>query len=247
MRCFVALTTLLALSIFHTACTSKPQTSTVADAPTPANSIAESRVVCIDPGHPSEINSGRTLQNGTSEVHIAWVVGLKLKELLEAKGLRVVMTKPAEDQLVRNKERALIANDAGAMLMVRLHCDSSAGEGFAVYYPDRQATVDGLSGPPQEIITRSRLAARSMHEELEAALQGELKAGGVRGDSQTSVGSRQGALTGSIYSKVPVVTVEMVVLSNVSDAEFIKSETGQRKMAQAIANGVKRFVGPAAF
>jgi N-acetylmuramoyl-L-alanine amidase len=41
---------------------------------------------------------------------------------------------------------------------------------------------------------------------------------------------------------VPVVTIEMVVLSNKSDAVFIISEDGQQKMAQAIAAGVERFV-----
>jgi N-acetylmuramoyl-L-alanine amidase len=60
------------------------------------------------------------------------------------------------------------------------------------------------------------------------------------------VGREQGgALTGSIYSEVPVVTVEMVVLSDKDDAEFIKREEGRRKMAAAIAEGVRRFVPPA--
>jgi len=40
-----------------------------------------------------------------------------------------------------------------------------------------------------------------------------LKDGGVRGDSKTLIGSKQGALTGSIFSQVPIVTIEMVVLA----------------------------------
>jgi N-acetylmuramoyl-L-alanine amidase len=67
----------------------------------------------------------------------------------------------------------------------------------------------------------------------------------VRTDNQTKVGREQGgALTGSIYSEVPVVTIEMVVLSDAADADFIKTEEGQRRMAEAIADGVARYVGP---
>jgi N-acetylmuramoyl-L-alanine amidase len=36
----------------------------------------------------------------------------------------------------------------------------------------------------------------------------------------------------------------MVTLSDPSDAEFIKTEEGQRRMAEAIADGVTRFVAP---
>ena len=69
-------------------------------------------------------------------------------------------------------------------------------------------------------------------------LRGHLKDGGVRGDSRTLVGSRQGALTGSIYSRIPAVLVEMVTLSNARDAGFIKRDDGQKLMARAIADGV---------
>ena len=69
-----------------------------------------------------------------------------------------------------------------------------------------------------------------------------LKDGGVRGDSKTAVGEKQGALTGSIFSEIPVVLVEMVTLSNPRDARFIKDVAGRRLMAQAIADGVARYV-----
>ena len=41
-----------------------------------------------------------------------------------------------------------------------------------------------------------------------------------------------------------MVTIEMVVLSDAADAEFIKTEEGQRRMAESIADGVARFVAP---
>lgn len=45
---------------------------------TPDMRRTESPVICIDPGHPSEVNSGRTVQNGATEVNIDWLVGGKL-------------------------------------------------------------------------------------------------------------------------------------------------------------------------
>ncbi len=206
--------------------------------------VANSVVVCIDPGHPSEVNSGLTVQNGTTETHIDWVVAQKLRKILAAQGLRVVLTKSAEKQLVKNKERALIANRAGAAMMVRLHCDSSPDQGYAVYYPDRQGTKEGKTGPSKEITARSHAAAMIVDRAMGRALNDLLKNGGVRGDSQTFVGGKQGALTGSIFSEVPVLTIEMVVLSHKADAALIQTEAGQNRMAQAIADGILQFVAP---
>src|ERR1051325_4607133 len=152
MRLLATLTLLLALLLGVNAAqvkrgggkkTSAPQKSASKVAKPPAASKTTKAdsgrtVVCIDPGHPSEVASGRNVQNGTSEAHVDWVVATKLREALEVRGYEVVLTKSAEEELVRNKDRALVANRAGADLMIRLHCDASTERGFAVYYPDRQ-------------------------------------------------------------------------------------------------------------
>lgn len=206
----------------------------------------ERTVITIDPGHPSEVASGANEQNGTNEAHVAWTVALRLKELLEARGYEVVLTKSEERELVRNRDRALVANRAGAALMIRLHCDASVERGFAVYYPDRQGKAkDGTVGPSAQVVESSRRAAEAIHAGMSEALAGALGDNGVRTDYQTKVGREQGgALTGSIFSEVPVVTIEMVVLSDPFDADFIKGEAGQQRMAEAIAEGVGRFVAP---
>jgi N-acetylmuramoyl-L-alanine amidase len=207
----------------------------------------DSPVVAIDPGHPSE-TSGGTVQHGVAEVHVAWEVAERLRDILRARGYRVVMTKDREAQNVANEERAGISNRAGARLMVRLHCDAASGSGFALYYPDRQGTVRGVTGPGDSVIAWSHRAATALHTGMAATLGPRLRDGGIHGDSRTFVGARQGALTGSIFSRVPVVTIEMVVLTNRADAEFIAGEEGQRLMAEAIATGIERFVplGPEA-
>jgi len=256
MKFLCALSLLLGLQL----CAPQPQAQkkegrkandaqTAAPASKSKTTDAARTVICIDPGHPSEVASGMNVQNGTSETRVAWAVAQRLKSVLEADGYEVVLTKSAEGELVKNRDRALVANRARAALMVRLHCDASIESGFAVYYPDRKGqTRDGAaSGPAPEVIEGSRRAAEAVRAGMAEGLAGALKDNGVRTDYQTKVGREQGgALTGSIYSEVPVVTIEMVVLSDPDDAEFIKAEAGQQRMAAAIADGVRRFVGPAA-
>lgn len=249
MKFAAPLALLLALQLCAPAAQLKKNKPAEADAPAKSKAAdAPARtVVCIDPGHPSEVASGMDVQNGTTETHVAWAVAVRLREALEAEGYEVVLTKSAVDELVPNRERALVANRARAALMIRLHCDASNERGYAVYYPDRQGRAkDGTAGPSQQVIGESRRAAEAVHAAMSEGLAGALSDNGVRTDYQTKVGREQGgALTGSIFSEVPVVTVEMVVLSDKEDAEFIKAEPGQRRMAAAIADGVARFVGPA--
>jgi N-acetylmuramoyl-L-alanine amidase len=247
MKLLTPLALMLALQLCAPAAQVKKEATKIAPAAAPKVKTASARtIVCIDPGHPSEVASGKNIQNGTSEAHTDWAVATKLRDALEARGYEVVMTKDSEDELVRNKDRALVANRAQASLMIRLHCDASAERGFAVYYPDRQGRAkDGTTGPGAGVIEESRRAAEAVHAGLVEELTDALNDNGVRTDFQTKVGRDQGgALTGSIFSEVPVVTIEMVVLSDGADAEFIKTEEGQRRMAEAIAKGIERYVSP---
>jgi N-acetylmuramoyl-L-alanine amidase len=197
-------------------------------------------VICIDPGHPSEINDGYQKQNGTTETHINWQVAQRLRTLLLNVGYRVVMTKQSENQLVLNVRRAEIANRAKVSLMLRLHCDTGAGTGFRIFYPDRAARDGKVTGPPPTVQRASASAAEAIHGALVDALAADLKDNGVATDRSTAVGKKMGgALIGSIHSKVPVVLVEMVFLNNPKDAAFIKSDVGQQQFAKALAAGVE--------
>jgi N-acetylmuramoyl-L-alanine amidase len=198
--------------------------------------------VVIDAGHPSGVSSGAKVHNGITEVHVAWVVAQRLALLLRAHGYTVVLTKPTEETMVTNAERAHIGNVAKAALVVRLHCDDGADSGFAIYHADRQGRIQGHTGPSAAVIRASAAAAESLHVSMSQLLAGKLHDGGVRSDVKTGVGEAQGALTGSILSEVPVVLIEMVSLTNAHDATFIKTLQGQSLMAQAIAHGIGRFV-----
>jgi N-acetylmuramoyl-L-alanine amidase len=194
--------------------------------------------VCIDPGHPSEVSDGRQLLNGVREVEINWAVAQALQKILEQKGYQVVMTKSSLGEQVTNKRRAEIANEARADLMLRLHADSEGPGGFTLYYPRKQGETKGVRGPSPAVIEASGRAAKAFHDALAHELRGQLKDNGVKGDEQTLIGGKQGALTGSIFCQVPTLLVEMANLANAADAKWIREPTNQQTFAKALVAGV---------
>ena len=195
--------------------------------------------ICLDPGHPSEVGRG-TSSKSISEIAAAWKVSKKLEAMLKAKGYRVVLTKNSENQHVTNKRRAEIANAAKADLLLRLHCDAAREAGFATFYPAKQGTADGFKGLSPAVIKMSKQSATPFHKAVMKVLAGSLNDRGVRTDAQTSVGAKHGgALIGSIYSKVPVLLVEMCVLNKAHDQRFIRTDAGQKKMAEALFAGIQ--------
>jgi N-acetylmuramoyl-L-alanine amidase len=200
--------------------------------------------VCVDPGHPSEVGAG-TRGKKITELHAAWTVAKKLEVLLQDAGAEVKLTKSRESELVRNRKRAEIANAFQAHLMVRLHCDSEASTGFAVYYPTRTGRAQGGDvGPSREVLARCQAIAPIFHKGFASAMQGcPLKNRGLKSDLETSVGGKQGALTGSIYTKVPVVLIEMCVLTNPRDDAYMASEAGQQRVAASILAGIVAALG----
>lgn len=198
-------------------------------------------VVVVDPGHPSEGALGASGPAGATEIQVNWAVATRLRSLLEADGYTVVLTKLAEEELVTNRHRAEIGTLHGADMIVRLHCDAGSHAGTATFYPDRQGTRWGVTGPPPAIIAASRELAEALHPAMIAALGPGWPDLGIKGDSRTAVGGRQGALTGSIFSTVPVVTVEMVVITEPEEEAFIASPEGQARMAGALAAGIRAW------
>lgn len=149
----------------------------------------------------------------------------------------MILTKRNVDENVRNEDRAAIANRAHAALFLRLHCDAARDSGIAIYFPDRPGVKDGVRGPAADVIAASRKDATRFHSAMIASLAGSLRDRGVHTDMQTNVGGHQGALTGSIYSRVPVMLIEMCVITNPKDDAFITSERGQQILTRAMEQG----------
>jgi N-acetylmuramoyl-L-alanine amidase len=154
------------------------------------------------------------------------------------------MTKTKEQQFVTNRRRAEIANEAHASLLLRLHCDAASDSGFGIYYPAKRGRArDGHRGPNVAVLRASKLAAQLFHVAMATEIKGQLRDRGLMTDMQTAIGAKQGgALTGSIYSEVPTVLIEMVVLTNRHDEAFVTSKSGEVALAKAIAKATEAAV-----
>lgn len=183
---------------------------------------------------------GKTL----TEVGVVWDIAKRLKARLEADGKTVVLTKDAERRYVANRRRAEIANAKGADIMVRLHCDAQGGSGFAVYWPDQQGRSQGRTGPSLDVIAKTGPIARRFHAALASGLKGLLRDNGLKSDRATLVGGKQGALTGSIFSEVPVVLIEMCVLTNPKDEAFMAVPANRERVAAALAKAINAGLKP---
>jgi N-acetylmuramoyl-L-alanine amidase len=213
----------------------------VAEVPPAPESSLDGRVVCLDPGHPSETSAGTEGPGGVTENHLNWVIGGQLAAALRARGATVVLTKEREDEMVTNRRRAEIGNEAGADILLRLHCDAGAKGGFQLFYPDRPGTRFGVTGPPPEVRDASKVAAEQVVAGMAEVLEGHHPNKGIAGDSATYIGGKQGALTGSIFSEVPALLVEMGTLTLAEDERFLDSQEGQRLLVEAMTRGLERY------
>lgn len=204
--------------------------------------------ICIDPGHqlkaitakeafaPGSNEKKPGVSSGTRgvftkkpEYQLNLEVALKLRDLLQAKGYRVVMTRDKNDVTISNIERAEIANKAGADLFVRIHADGSeSGEamGFSILYPAEDSPYT------KGIFNESKKAARFMETEIKRATRAKSR-GIVQRDD----------MTGFNWSKVPVVLIEMGFMTNRDEDAILSTEDYQNKMAEGMLKGIETYIG----
>lgn len=93
-------------------------------------------VIGVDAGHGGS-NTGAGSPTGVAEKTLTLAVSLKLQQLLEAKGAKVIMTRSTE-KFFDNKERILFYRDSTPDLLVSIHLNSSADPihvgGTATFY-----------------------------------------------------------------------------------------------------------------
>ncbi|MDP2182298.1 MAG: N-acetylmuramoyl-L-alanine amidase [Actinomycetota bacterium] len=203
-------------------------------------------VVCIDPGHQSSSDNGkeptgpgsaemrdRVLGGATGvasrvpEYEIALQISMNLKQVLESRGVTVVMTRTTNDVRISNAERAGVANKAGADLFVRVHGDGSTdanAAGVSTLYPATNAWTKPIAGDSKKVA----LAVQSSV----VASTGAVSRGVVaRGD-----------ITGFNWSKVPAILVECGFLSNAVEDRLLGSPHYQDKLAQGMADGIMSYL-----
>lgn len=187
------------------------------------------KVVVIDCGHGGD-DPGKVGVNGALEKDINLKIGKLLKKRLEKKGYEIVMTREKDEMLdgegsdnkkVQDmKARVALINKTAPAIAVSVHQNSYHEpdvSGAQVFYYSHSA--DGEN------------AAKIMQEAL-------LK---VDADNK-----RQAKANDSYYllkrTEVPAIIVECGFLSNPSEAELLSDEDYQKKIADAITEGVEKYL-----
>lgn len=201
--------------------------------------------ICIDPGHqekgdnkteaisPGSGQRKARVSSGTAGVatkKAEYVVNLEaamiLKEILEAKGYNVVMTRESHNVSISNAERAEIANKCNADLTIRIHCDSlndSGKTGATILVPSKNG--QNTKGIFQE----SNKYAKILEKNLKAC---GIKVNGV---------FERGDITGFNWSQVPVVIFEMGFMSNWNEDKLLSDPSYQKKLMENLALSIDEY------
>jgi N-acetylmuramoyl-L-alanine amidase len=206
-------------------------------------------VIVLDPGHDLRANTAtepigpgsttrkikdgggtRGVVSGLAEARLNLRVALRLRRLLEAAGIRVVMTRTKTTGVsIGNVARARIANEAGAALFLRIHADGTSdpsARGTHTLYPALRR------GWTDDVYAASRRAARIVQAELVRALTFPDRGLQERSD-----------FTGFNWANVPVILVEMGFMTNVTEDRLLSTKAYQQLAALGLCRGTLRFLG----
>ena len=182
-----------------------------------AGGSLQGRVIAVDPGHPPAGSTGPT---GLREAEANLGIGLEVQRLLEQGGARVVMTRTADVPLDL-WPRVDLAERAGADLLVSIHnnalpdgVDPFANNGSSVYYNQ----------------PRSIPLARAVQSALVHRL-------GVR-----DLGIGRGDLAMVRTTWMPSVLTEGLFVIVPEQEAALRSPRGQRLYAEAVVEGIRRFL-----
>lgn len=214
--------------------------------PTPAQigSLRLSGIsIGLDPGHQIRQNSAHEpiapgssetkpkVSSGTAgvksripEYQVNLDVGLQLRDYLESLGATVYMTREVNEVDISNMERALMMNELGVDLVLRLHCNGST---------NRSANGVGL------YVTKTGPIAEESLAIAEVLMPAYVEYTGARKDGIF----RRDTYTGQNWSTVPCIMVEMGFMSNPEEDLKLTDPAYQQKIVQGIAEGICRYYG----
>lgn len=206
-------------------------------------------VVVIDPGHDARANlatepigpgsSTRKIKDGGGthgvvtgirEPDLTLDVSLRLRRLLRAAGVRVVMTRTrTSGASMGNIVRARIANDAGAALFLRVHADGASSASARGTHTLTPALRRGWT---DDVYASSRRAATLVQTELVRTL----------GFPNRGIQERSD-FTGFNWADVPVILVEMGFMTNPTEDRALARPTVRQRAALGLCRGTLRFLG----
>jgi len=228
--------------------------------PDPRALIAATRTwqtIVIDPGHGGD-DVGVRSAKGVEEKQLTLDIARRLRGMVESRlGLRVILTRD-DDRALGLDERAAVANNGKANLLISLHVngsrvpDTSGAEVFHLQL-DRQsaefvraATSEGASLPTiggtvrrLDLIPWDLAQARHLDESsvLATVLQEELQ----RQIPMSPHPVRQGPMRVLAAANMPAALVEVAYLTNPQQESRLATDDFKTSVAQAVFSAIVRF------
>lgn len=162
-----------------------------------------------------------------TEYQVNLEVSLKLKSILIARGYDVYMIRETNDVSLSNKKRALMANESGSDILLRIHCNSA----------DSQSANGALTMSPTLSNPYCRQIAKSSQKLSECVVSTLCRRTGAENRGVTKTDE----MTGINWSKIPVTIVEMGFMSNPDEDQKLSDRHYQLMLAEGIADGVDRY------
>jgi N-acetylmuramoyl-L-alanine amidase len=178
-------------------------------------SVARAHVVALDAGHGGK-DPGAIGPTGLRESDVVLDIARRIRDLLVADGIRVLMVRDA-DVFIDLPDRTRLAREGGATVFVSIHANASpraAVSGSETYY----------------LTPQSLALAQMIQEELASALG--LPSRGVKTASFLVLRD----------SGVPAALVETAFISHADDEARLRDDSFRQRIAAAVHRGIVRFL-----
>ncbi len=229
------------------------------------NGLLPGHLVTIDPGHGGNDpgTSGSYLPKGLSEKHITLQIGLKVRAELKRRGVDVLLTRTT-DTRPPLLERAPMCN-SGCDLFVSLHVDAMPSSrrnyretrGFHSFIIGEENSADAarVARMENDALRYEAEDGAEATDDVLAFIFKDLQMNEFLRESADAAGSIQrhlakvhGGENRGVHqynrwavlntAQRPAVLVEMGFRTNQQDAAFLTSESGQRRIAGALADAI---------
>jgi N-acetylmuramoyl-L-alanine amidase len=214
-------------------------------------------LIVLNPGHngangshPAEINrlvpadrqgnlkacdtTGTNTNAGYSEHAFNWDVTLRVRALLQARGVRVVLTRPDDFGVGPCVDaRAAVGNHAGVAAVISIHADGAASGGHGFHVCEDSGQPAGAA-----VAAQSHRLTVAVHDAL-------LNGSGLT--TSTYLGSNgyfpRADLAALNLATGPSTFLELGNMRNAGDAALQSSPAGRARVAAAVAAGILAFLG----
>lgn len=247
-----------------------PTAVAAATAAAPSSGLSRRYTVVVDPGHGGKDPGmkGPVIEGvAFSEARITLEVSRRLQEALEAKGIRVVMTR-TRDTLIALRDRGPIANRATGDLFLSIHVNAAnpkwsnptGARGFETYFLSTARTedeahvanmenevvrfeteVDGApKGDALSFILNDLARNEHLRESSEVAATIQRRMQDVHPGPNRGV--KQALFSVLVRTYMPAVLVELGFGTNPAEARWMASPRGQQEAAEAIADAALEYL-----